>query len=122
MDLNFEQFLASEYSNLWIYEPKMKVYLRKARHAINRDLACHCLDVANVVVQKKYRGTGVFTQFLNRVEDEAEKRQWAVYVESILEPRLEPFFKKRGYCISPFSEPPIISMHRLPTNPINLIL
>lgn len=120
MELTLEQFLASKHPNLWIYEPKMKAYVRKGMHALNRGVLSKCLDLANIEVYEEFRSQGVFREFLDRAEALANERRWAVFVESLLEPRLEKFLVARGYAISPFSPRPAISLYKLPTNPENL--
>lgn len=93
---NLQQFIKSEYRNLWIKEPKISVYVRKNYRFID-DCFRETLDLANVEVVKRYRGRGVFTSFLDRAETAAKQLQWVIYVECIMEPRLIPFLRRRGY-------------------------
>lgn len=84
-------------------------------HLLNREVACDCLDIATIEVDEEHRGKGVFTRFLTLVEEEAEKRHMAVWVESIQEPRLIPFLKARGYQQCPFNDDIAPTYYKLPT-------
>ena len=98
--MNLLQFLAQPQSNLWISERNIKVYVRKSMRYIPWTLV-PCLDLANVEVTESKRGQGIFTAFLSKFETEAAKLKRIVYVESILEPRLEKFLLARGYLYFP---------------------
>lgn len=79
--------------NAWIDDGVMEVYVRKAHHLCGA-LVLETIDVANVTIfDEKDRGCGLFTGFLEHVED----YQQVVYVENLLNPRLAVFFDKRGY-------------------------
>jgi len=104
--MNLKQFLRSKLQNAWLSEPcprgrdvRIEVYVRRGHHVLTKDAGdtFPCLDLANIQVVKEYRGHGYFTKFLSRAEKEASNRGWAIFVESILEPRLAIFLKKRGY-------------------------
>jgi N-acetylglutamate synthase-like GNAT family acetyltransferase len=120
--MNFSEFLESKYSNVWIDEPHMKVYVRRAVHLLGPNMACRCLDIGSVEVDEHMRGNGVFKAFLQRFELEAEKRDLTVFVESIMEPRLSNFLQDKGYKISPYHQPPAISCFKLPTKPTYLTI
>ena len=91
------QFLAGPYRNLWIEDERMKVYVRRGNHLIGTKSTL-CLDIANVLVAKEHQSTGVFTSWLLYAEFMA--KEWglrAVFVESILTPRLRTFLSCCGY-------------------------
>lgn len=100
--MNLSQFLASTDGppNQWIRERCMNVYVRKSKRYINGKMV-DCLDFASVEVDERHRGKGYLKKFLVRFEQEATKLKRAVYVESILEPRLVPFLTRMGYKFVP---------------------
>lgn len=99
--MNIEQFTASKKYNYWLREKHMNVYVRKSIHALSHQIA-ECLDIANIEVDEKYRGKGIFTAFLARAEQQAILAgKDAVYVESILNPKLLGMLIKRGYTLVP---------------------
>ena len=57
----------------------------------------NAIDIASIEVSPDYRGQGMFTQFLDAFEEIAKEKGYAVYVESILEKRLNKFLSNRGY-------------------------
>jgi len=97
--MNLDQFVANEnLRNAWIRERDIDVYVRRSIRMLHRSTtATPCLDIASVEVREDRRGQGVFKAFLTRFEKEAKKINRAVYVESILEPRLVTFLTARGY-------------------------
>jgi N-acetylglutamate synthase-like GNAT family acetyltransferase len=100
--MTFQEFLDSNQRNEWITEFNISVYCRKGTHLLTQDIFCDCIDIGSVTVEEDERGKGLFTQFLERVESIAYAECKAVWVESILEPRLVEFLKKRGYEKCPF--------------------
>ncbi len=55
------------------------------------------IDVARVEVDPEYRGKGMFTLFLMRVEAFALAHDLVVWVESIMNEDLDAFLDRRGY-------------------------
>ena len=82
--------------NQWISERNISVYVRKSVRMIEGDLVA-CLDIGSVEVDEEHRGVGIFTGFLQRMEDYGKKLNRTIFVESILEPRLLRFLLQRGY-------------------------
>ena len=79
-------------SSKWLSDDKMQVYIRKGHHLIDGKMKT-CLDIANVTVYKKSRGT--FTAFLKEAH---ELNPWcATFAECIQEPRLINFFLLNGW-------------------------
>lgn len=112
--MNLSQFLAdaNRPSNQWIRERFMDVYVRRSKRYLNGQMI-ECLDFATVEVDERRRGKGHFTKFLLRFEQEAAKLKRAVYVESILEPRLVPFLTRMGYKFVPHTAMISPSMYKI---------
>jgi hypothetical protein len=111
--MNLDAFLVSKDRNAWIDEKYMKVYVRRSMRLIGPDTV-PCLDLATVEVDEDKRGGGVLTLFIKRFEREAKKLNRAVYVESILEPRLIPFLIKNGYAFVPMTCMDGPSLYKIP--------
>lgn len=113
--MNLSQFLAwtDGPSNQWIRERCMNVYVRRSKRYIDEQVI-ECLDFATVEVDERHRGKGYLTKFLLRFEQEAIRLKRAVYIESILEPRLVPFFIKMGYKFVPNTEMTSPNMYKMP--------
>ena len=98
--MNFADFVTSDYKNLWIEEENMFCYVRKAVRVLGPSFV-PTIDVATIEVAEEMRGQGIFTSFLTRVEQTAKTQQRAVFVESVMAPRLANFLLKRGYILDP---------------------
>lgn len=111
--MNLSQFLACPNGppNQWLRERFMDVYVRWSKRYIDKQMI-ECLDFASVEVDERHRGKGHLTKFLLRFEEEAKRLNRAVYIESILEPRLVPFLVKRGYKFVPGIDPMNPSMYK----------
>ena len=95
--MRLKEFLNSTLTNAWLHTDHMEIYIRKGRHLINGKIKL-TLDVANVQVEEAHQGKGIFRNYLNRIESESVKYGFeGVMVESILQKRLLPFLKGRGY-------------------------
>lgn len=95
---DIEAFLATNRRNGWIESEGMKVYVRNRTRAFN-GVFHQVLDIANVEVE--LRGHGVFTAWLKEAEAAAARHgMHAVYVESIINPRLLQFLAAKGYFIT----------------------
>lgn len=57
----------------------------------------NAIDIASIEVDPDLRGQGIFTKFIEAFESVAHEEGYAVYVESILEKKLNKFLKGRGY-------------------------
>ena len=90
----------------------MDVYVRKSKRCIG-GLMIDCLDFASVEVDERHRGKGYLKKFLLRFERAAGRLNRAVYVESILEPRLVPFLTRMGYKFVPNTAMIAPSMYKI---------
>lgn len=112
--MNLEEFLQTpKLRNAWLREPHLSVYVRRGTHYINGMLV-QTLDVANASVDESRRGEGVFTAFLERVEALDEN----IYLENVLEHRLQEFYRTRGYLVVASFDPslPVCSFVRMSPN------
>ena len=92
---SIQEFLGSGQRNAWVHLEKMRVYVRaRSTRYINKKIVS-TFDVATVEVEAPYRGQGVFTRFLEKIEADLDL---PIYVENVLDPRFQNFFRKRkGY-------------------------
>jgi len=96
-------FLNSDFRNAWVKLPYGELYLRNTNRYIE-DKRRWTIDVANVTVKEKERGKGHFKQLIDDLEAGLGHRGVEVlYAENIHEPRLMPFFERRGYKIDPYT-------------------
>lgn len=79
-------------SNRWVIWGKCSIYIRKTPRSLG-GTRVEALDIANVSIMPM--GTGTFTELLDRLESGGNHR--AIYIESVLNERLEAFLAKRGY-------------------------
>lgn len=111
--MNFDYFILSPRDNrAWIREKHIDVYVRKSTRIINDEIFL-ALDLAAIQVDENMRGKGIFSKFLNRFENVAKSSNRIVYVESILEPKLEKFLLKRGYKKVPHSADIAPNMYKI---------
>ncbi len=102
MKMTFNEFLKSDARNYWVSEPKMKAYVRKSYRVIEDQVEEKVIDIANVEVISKYRGTGVYRSALPRMEQASKDAGFTViFLESVLEERLLDFYEKHGYTRCP---------------------
>jgi hypothetical protein len=74
------------------------------------------IEIANLDFEQK--GTGAFVRYLDHIEAEAQRRELhRVTAENIFNPRLIPFFEKRGYQMQRGSNPPTMVKQIIPTTP-----
>ena len=83
-------FVNGQKRNAWLSDEKIEVYVRKATRLIHGEYI-KTFDIASVTAHPK--GHGHFTEFLSMVE----KLGFPVYVESVLNRRLESFLVRKGY-------------------------
>lgn len=90
------EFLESTERNRWLNSDKIKVYVRKGRHVLDRTGEIeHVLDIAAIEVPLDAQKQGVFTRFLEfakKVNPFA-----AIYVENVLTPKFQQFFERNGW-------------------------
>jgi hypothetical protein len=104
----FLELIANYYgypANKWLMDNKMQVYVRWGRHINNAGITFYSLDIANVeIFLEEDRGKGYFVAFLEELE------AWFtgnIYIENVLNERLERFFASRkGYERMIGSNPP----------------
>jgi len=88
--------------NTWIQEADLDAYVRKSFRLLDASSSARpCLDIGSIEVDEPNRGKGIFTAFLERFEQVAKKANRAVYIESILNPRLKTFLLSKGYQLLP---------------------
>lgn len=89
------KFLKQTIQNrMWIGDGTLNVYVRKGHHVLGGEML-ETLDIANIEAEPK--GKGRFTTFLQFAENTAKPLKLTILVEAILEPRLIPFLRKKGY-------------------------
>lgn len=72
----------------------MSVYVRKSLRRGLTGPFIPCFDIANIEVDPEFRGMGIFTKWLDILEEHLEM---PIYIECVLEERLIPFLGVRGY-------------------------
>lgn len=82
-----DNFLTGDQRNAWIEVPEGQMYLRKRPD--------RTVDVANLDFDE--RGTGAFTNYLDFLENQLGGRISRVFIENVMNERLVPFLKARGY-------------------------
>lgn len=111
--VTFKEYIADETArNVWLNEPKFSVYIRRSMRYINGE-KIPCLDLGSIEVDEEERGKGVLKAFLLKMENAAKQMNRAVFVESVLEPRLIPFLLNRGYLKYPDSSEITPSFYRI---------
>jgi hypothetical protein len=80
----------------WIEIAGFRLFMRLTKHYIEGAYVS-TIDLANFEIAEKIRGKGIFTCFLRAVEDMVDKFDMVILVESILNKRLMPFLRLRGY-------------------------
>jgi hypothetical protein len=85
-------FIKGRLRNEWIVVDGFKMYVRKSKRFYNNGFI-DCLDLATV--QADVMGTGLFTKILTKLLHDYPNIN--IFVESIVNTRLIPFFKKFGF-------------------------
>lgn len=102
---DFKELLEAKFRNAWIVEMGVTAYLRITRRYLGGQVV-DTIDVANVKVETPFKkGRGVFTAFLEHMEEEGVRLNRVVYVENVLEERFRQFFRRRGYTEVPTVPP-----------------
>jgi hypothetical protein len=96
-------FLKQAYKNKWIYDDKMKVYIRKGYHCINNNLF-KTLDIASIEVF--ITGNGIGTSFIDIAH--AINPFEATYIESVLNERFLKHLLKDNWILQENSIPPSV--------------
>ena len=98
MNTLLTDFLDSPQKTTWLNmvrgSTRLSVYVRKSRRYLEGRLQ----DAIDIATANAYpQGTGLFTAFVEKVEQIAKERDLIVFVESILNEQLISFFVRRGY-------------------------
>lgn len=99
--------------NQWFHGNHMSIYCRLGLVYIHTmDQYVHCLTIANVSVEEGYQGKGRFTELLDDLE---RSPHLSIYVEQIMNPRLDAFLERRGYALIqlPYSQPEITQRFKI---------
>lgn len=95
----------SYHARQWLADDKMKVYVRKGRHAISPGKIATTLDIASVEVDEEYQRQGVWSDFIQKAH---ELNPWeATYVECVHNPHLAESLLRHGWM--PVSQPGLYS-------------
>ncbi len=86
----------------WFEVGPLEIYLRSGTRWYNGH-GVNVIDVGNVkIADERKRGKGLFTKILGELETIAHESGRAVFVENLLNERLEKFLQRRGYtCTNP---------------------
>lgn len=82
-------WLSGRYSSLYIRVGSAR-YLSDAENVITR-----VFDLANISINPQ--GRGIFTHLIGYLETRLAREELPLYIENVLEPRLDKFFLNRGY-------------------------
>jgi N-acetylglutamate synthase-like GNAT family acetyltransferase len=103
-----KNFLDSTARNSWVFDPKrnVQVYVRRSFRVIDGQMIENVLDIANVVVRPHLRGCKRFTRLMSFIEQTAPLYGvQMIFIENVIEPRLNGFFRERRYRRIAGSEP-----------------
>jgi len=83
----------------WFKASYGEIYVRRTmRRYDSAEYNLPTFDIANINIKEDKRGTHVFTDILEELERLLPQHGFKmIYVESIMEPRLVPFLRSRGY-------------------------
>lgn len=108
--IKVNRFLESDLRNTIIETPVVKLYTRKSFRNLGIAGYAQCLDIANIVVAKKYRKSGICSGIISYMEEQCLHSNFrvitpdretintkGVFVESILTQFLAESLAKRGY-------------------------
>lgn len=102
-------FVNGPYNNLWLEYPHLRVYVRKGIHLHPRTKeVINCFDVANIDVDKDFRNSGLFTEWMAKVRTVCTMYQsdfQALYVENVLTQRLKERFIRMDWVETSHSVP-----------------
>lgn len=111
--MNLDQFISSpKLRNSWIKEKHISIYVRRSTRLIGTNVYPF-LDLASVEVKESQRGNGIFTSFLHRFENEAKKIGCGVFIESILNTRLQTYLLTKEYLLVPHTNDLSLSMYKM---------
>jgi len=92
------EFIDGPHDSDWTRGDHIQVYVRKSDWRVLGGSRIPALDVANAHVRpERFRGHGLFTRWLARAEQEADRRGVIVYLENVGNRRLWDFYLRRGY-------------------------
>lgn len=79
--------------NPWLCGDYTEAYVRLGSHRILNKVECRTFDLANIVVEPKFRGQEVLTNLLAFLETKG----LPLFMENVIDPRFQQFFERRGY-------------------------
>jgi len=89
--------------NEWISDDKMQVYVRKAIRYLDESKVT-VLDIANIIVEEKDQGSGLFTNLIREAE---RLNPWqGMFIENVLNPILEEWCIRHNWKLHPLYGPP----------------
>lgn len=106
--VRLEDFLRSRARSAWLSEGEggeLRVFARKASRVGPEGGLGLWLDIANLESPEESRGRGAFRAFLGKAERLALEGGFeGVWIENVINPRLEGFFGRAGYARSRLDE------------------
>lgn len=66
IEADFKKFMEGNITNernKWLRSSLMSIYVRRSMRFYDLEFK-ECIDIANVIIPKKYQGTGVFREFM----------------------------------------------------------
>jgi hypothetical protein len=101
--MSFDEFVVfRSMRNSWVQEPGIELYVRRSIPSRGTDF-----DLANMNADRP--GSGALTAFLDKYEP-----LYSFYIENLLNPRLVPYFEKRGYTQIDVRENIVQGMKKIP--------
>lgn len=101
--MTLSEFLSSPDTRTWVKVPHGKVYLRKGRRYINGRFR-PTFEIATIEFREESRGQGGWKTFIRQVQEHDLRDFDVIFVENVLNPRFEEWFKKHRW--TRFSEEP----------------
>lgn len=92
-DLTYQilRFWFREDRNAWVANEAGMIYVRRAKRPNLTDE--DVLDLATISIAEEYQGQGILTSVL----DKLEMQTFPIFIENVMDERLQRFFLKRGY-------------------------
>lgn len=104
--MNLDEFLKSSHRSAWLVEGDLDLFVRRGDHLINGEIAS-CFDLANFHKPEASWGSKTFWNFLADLKSKLGSHPEFKYlfVESVLNPRLEASLPHHGFKLVPNSLP-----------------
>lgn len=91
-----DEFLAGSENRKWLGWKSAQIYVRKSHRLLEGEMRS-VLDVANLSIEPRDQGKGIFRDFI--IHAELVNPYWGVYVENLLNKELEAKLLQHGYQI-----------------------